>query len=109
MSIADNQMSPLELHALRDGGKPLQLVDVREDFERDIATISNDIHIPMNDMKERMSDLDPEKTTVIYCRSGNRSLMIVEYLRSMGFKNVKNLDGGINRWADEVDQQITKY
>lgn len=54
-------------------------------------------------------DLDPKREYVIYCHTGNRSALATDYLRRMGFGNVKNLKGGIDEWARVVDSTMTRY
>ena len=87
----------------------LELSDVREDFERDISKLPNDVHIPMGELQSRLKELDPSKETIVYCRTGNRSGSVAEYLAQMGFKDVSNLAGGINLWAKQIDPAVRTY
>ncbi|MEF3275256.1 MAG: molybdopterin-synthase adenylyltransferase MoeB [Chloroflexus sp.] len=86
------------------------LLDVRNPYEVAIASIPNtDKLIPIDQLPERINELDPAREIVVYCRSGVRSGRAVELLKSVGFRKVKNLVGGILRWADEVDPSLPKY
>lgn len=104
------EISPTELaKRLRAGDKPL-LLDVREDFEREICVINPSLHRKLSDILAH-GFTDAAKTTeiVAYCKSGARSRHAAEALTAAGFKHVKNLTGGILRWIDEVDPTQTKY
>jgi adenylyltransferase/sulfurtransferase len=86
------------------------LLDVRNPYEVAIASIpGTDKLIPIDQLSERINELDSAREIVVYCRSGARSGRAVELLKSVGFRKVKNLVGGILRWADEVDPSLPKY
>ncbi|MDW8402761.1 MAG: molybdopterin-synthase adenylyltransferase MoeB [Chloroflexus sp.] len=86
------------------------LLDVRNPYEVAIASIpGTDKLIPIDQLPERINELDSAREMVVYCRSGARSGRAVELLKSVGFRKVKNLVGGILRWADEVDPSVPKY
>ena len=86
------------------------LLDVRNPYEVAIASIpGTDKLIPIDQLPERINELDPSREMVVYCRSGARSGRAVELLKSVGFRKVKNLVGGILRWADEIDPSLPKY
>ncbi len=101
-------ISPKELaEKLRDNS--VQLVDIREPYELEIASIGG-THIPMAEVLDREGELDQVKPVVIMCRTGKRSRATVEALeRIKGRQNVYNLEGGIVGYADEVDSSLTKY
>ena len=61
------------------------------------------------EIRKRMGEIDPKRETVIHCKMGGRSAKAVDFLRSVGFKKVLNLTGGITRWSDEVDPTVPKY
>jgi adenylyltransferase/sulfurtransferase len=65
--------------------------------------------IPMNTIPARMHELDSAREIVVYCRSGKRSAQITAFLKAAGFRKVKNLQGGILQWSDEVDPSVPKY
>ncbi len=87
----------------------LKLLDVREPHELQISAIPNAVNIPLGQLAARLSELDSADEMVIFCKSGSRSARGLELLASAGFKKVKNLKGGINAWAREVDQNLPLY
>jgi len=87
----------------------LKLLDVREPHELQISAIPNAVNIPLGQLAARLSELDSADEIVIFCKSGSRSARGLELLASAGFKKVKNLKGGINAWAREVDQNLPLY
>ncbi|MEX1003620.1 MAG: molybdopterin-synthase adenylyltransferase MoeB [Crocinitomicaceae bacterium] len=92
-----------------DSEENIQLIDVREPFEYEIANINGKL-IPQNDILEHVEDISSEYKVVIHCRSGKRSADVIELLQSKyGFKNLYNLEGGILAWADRIDKSLPKY
>lgn len=85
------------------------LLDVREANEWDIGRIEGAVRISVNELAERMHELDPAREMVVYCRSGVRSGRAVDMLKQAGFRRIKNMVGGILRWSDDVDSRIPKY
>jgi adenylyltransferase/sulfurtransferase len=105
------QMSPSELRARLDEGEQLFILDVREPHEWAISNLSHlgAVLIPKGQVLERMGELDTAQEIVVQCRTGGRSAEIVNMLKQHGFQKLHNLDGGINRWAREVDSSIPVY
>ena len=87
----------------------LKLLDVREPHELEISALPNAKNIPLGQLAARLSELDSAEEMVIFCKSGARSARGLELLVSAGFKKVKNLKGGINAWAREVDSELPIY
>ena len=87
----------------------LRLLDVREPHELEISALPNATNIPLGQLAGRLSELDSADEMVIFCKSGGRSARGLELLASAGFKKVKNLKGGINAWAKEVDPSLPLY
>jgi len=87
----------------------LKLIDVREPHELEISRLPNATNIPLGQLAARLSELDSAEDMVLFCKSGARSTRALELLTSAGFKKVKNLKGGINAWAKEVDQSLPIY
>jgi adenylyltransferase/sulfurtransferase len=87
----------------------LKLLDVREPHELEISALPNAQNIPLGQLAARLSELDSADEMVIFCKSGSRSARGLELLASAGFKKVKNLKGGINAWAREVDTNLPLY
>jgi rhodanese-related sulfurtransferase len=98
-----------ELKDKMDKKESFQLIDVREQFEYDIANISGEL-IPMRDIIEQYDRIETDKPAIIYCRSGNRSAVVIHELENrFGFTNLYNLKGGIIAWANEIDPSVPKY
>jgi len=87
----------------------LKLVDVREPHELEISKLPDAKNIPLGQLAARLSELDSAEEMVVFCKGGTRSARALELLVSAGFKKVKNLKGGINAWAKEVDQNLPIY
>jgi len=103
------EITPKELKAKLDAEEDFTLIDVREPFERDIATIGG-VSIPLAEVINRAGEIPKDKPVVIYCRSGGRSgRACAELEQRFQFKNLINLAGGILRWSDDVDPTVKKY
>jgi len=87
----------------------LKLLDVREPHELEISALPNAVNIPLGQLASRLSELNSADDMVVFCKGGTRSARALELLASAGFKKVKNLKGGINAWAKEVDQSLPLY
>ncbi|MEM7163850.1 MAG: rhodanese-like domain-containing protein [Planctomycetota bacterium] len=88
---------------------PPLLLDVREDFELDIARIEGALHIPMAAIAQRLDALDSTREIVVMCHHGVRSAHVCEFLLSHGFEEIMNLEGGIDSWSRQVDPSIARY
>ncbi len=103
------EISVQELKAKLDNKEDFQLIDVREQNEKDFADIGGEL-IPMGTIPQNVDKIDKDKEVVIYCRSGGRSGQVVNYLENKhGLSNIYNLKGGILAWADQIDPEIPKY
>jgi rhodanese-related sulfurtransferase len=104
------EISATELKQRLDNGDDIQIVDVREADEVAIGTIPNSIHIPLAQVINRMSEIDPARDTVVHCKMGGRSARAIQALKQSGFTgNLLNLKGGIIAWSNEVDPSVPKY
>jgi len=103
-----SQITPAELNARLKAGEHIQLLDVREPDEFAIATIGGKL-IPLGEIISRHQELDPELPTAVLCHHGVRSARAAQFLISVGFTNVMNISGGIDRWSREVDPSIRTY
>jgi len=103
------EITPAEVADWLHSDNPPFLLDVREPNEWEICRIPGAVRISVNELAERMNELDSAVEMVVYCRSGVRSARAVELLRQAGFRKVKNMAGGILRWSDEVDPGVPKY
>lgn len=104
-----SEITPRELKARLDAGRPPVLLDVREAWELRLCRLPNALHIPLEELAGRVDELDPEQEIVVYCHQGVRSAAVVEYLRARGFRDVKNLRGGLDAWARTVDPTMRRY
>lgn len=104
------QITATELKQRLDNGEDLQIIDVREANELDIAKMPGTVHIPLGQVLNRMSEIDPNRETVVHCKMGGRSAKAIAMLKQAGFSgNLINLTGGITAWSNEVDPSVPKY
>lgn len=105
-----NEISATELKKKMDAGDDFQLIDVREENEFAVAKIDGAVLIPLSQLSEKLSEISPDKETVVMCRSGARSARVIQFLEASGFPSkLSNLRGGILAWSDEVDSSVVKY
>ena len=114
MSQANPQQMPeitaTELKERLDRGDDVQIIDVREANEYAVARIPDSKHIPLGQVVNRMSEIDPTRETVVHCKMGGRSAKAIEALKQAGFTgHLLNLKGGITAWSNEVDPSVPKY
>lgn len=95
----------VELKQWRDSEKAHQLIDIREDHERDECHINGE-HIKMGEILDNLDKLSKDCEVVIHCRSGVRSGATVQELERQGFSNVYSLSGGILAWIEEIDNSL---
>jgi sulfur-carrier protein adenylyltransferase/sulfurtransferase len=102
-------MTAKELKAAIDKGRKLVLLDVREPFEYSLCHLESSTLIPVDQLSLRLKELDLNDEIVAYCHVGIRSASAVSMLRENGFTNVRNLQGGIDAWAVQVDPKMPRY
>lgn len=102
------QITPSELKQRLDAGDDILVLDVREPFEYQIANIGGTL-IPMNEVPQRLGEIDREREIVVQCKSGGRSQRVAEFLAQAGYAKISNLAGGIIGWSNEVDPTVPKY
>ena len=104
------EISATELKQRLDNGEDIQIIDVREDHEVAIAKLPESIHIPLGQILNRMSEIDPARETVVHCKMGGRSARAIDALKRSGYTgNLTNLKGGITAWSNDVDPSVPKY
>ncbi len=103
------KIDPVALKARLDRGASVLILDVREPFEIALAPFPGATHIPMGDIPSRLSELDPDRETVVVCHHGVRSAQVAMYLAQMGFERVLNLAGGIDAWSEDADPSTPRY
>ena len=107
--MSDWEITPVELKKKIDAGETPFVLDVREPNEYQINRIPGSKLIPLGDIPKRFNELDPDEEIVVQCKMGGRSAKAADFLRSVGFKRVLNLKGGILDWVDKVDPSQPKY
>ena len=102
----------ISVHELKrkiEGNGGFTIVDVREEFEYEIARIEDSKLIPLGELPARLDELQQDEEIVLLCKSGARSAHAAELLRAAGFTRAHNLEGGIDAWADKIDPAMPKY
>jgi len=105
------EISVVETSELISSGKPLLLIDCREADEVATCAIEGAVHIPMQDIPQRISeikDLAPERL-IIHCHHGGRSLNVAAWLRENSFPQAQNMTGGIEQWSLQIDPEVPRY
>jgi molybdopterin/thiamine biosynthesis adenylyltransferase/rhodanese-related sulfurtransferase len=105
------QMTPVQLKERLDAGDDLLILDVRQPHEWEISNMESvgARLIPQSEVMAHIDEFSPDQEIVVQCRSGVRSANVIMAMQNLGFKNLWNLDGGINRWAQEVDPSLPIY
>ena len=113
VSESDDAVPEVSVHDLkqrRDAGDAPFVLDVRESYEAEIASLGADQLIPVDELEDRLEELEasPDDEIVVHCRSGARSAKATEFLREKGY-NASNLAGGVLAWSDEIDPDVPQY
>jgi len=112
-AAGQEQMPEITATALKERlerGEDLQIIDVREPHEYEIARLPETKLIPLSQVVTRMAEIDPVRETVVHCKGGVRSAKAIEALKQAGFRGkLVNLKGGITAWSNEVDPSVPKY
>jgi len=104
-----SEIFPRQLKERIERGDSLLILDVREPEEIALAAFPDATHIPMGEVPGRLSELDPQRETVVVCHHGIRSAQVAGYLATIGFARVLNLTGGIDAWSVTVDSAVPRY
>ncbi len=102
------ELNPVAAAALRDQ-QEVQLLDVREPWEHELCHIEGGLHIPMGQIPARLAEIAQDRPVIVVCHHGMRSRQVAEFLILQGFKDVANLEGGIDAWARSVDPALALY
>ena len=103
------ELSPLEFRNKCAAGELWQLLDVRESWELELASLENSVNIPLAEIPARIAELDDAKPIAVLCHAGVRSAMVANFLAQQGFVRVANITGGINAWSVSVDSTVPRY
>jgi adenylyltransferase/sulfurtransferase len=95
--------------ALDDPKLGIKVIDVREPDEYEIAHVKGVPLLPLSQIQQRFTELDPNQHYYIHCKAGVRSLKALGFLREQGFKYLKSVKGGITAWSDEIDSNVPRY
>jgi adenylyltransferase/sulfurtransferase len=99
-----------EVAALLQANDPsVVVVDVREEHELRIASIPGAVHLPLALVPVRMHELPRDRTVILSCHHGGRSMRALQFLKQQGFTKLRNLAGGIDAWSREVDPSVPRY
>jgi len=102
-------ISVSELNSLFGKRQSVNLIDVREPTEYALCHLDGSVLIPMGELPRRISELDVHAEYVVYCHTGQRSALAVEYLKRRGVVKARSLQGGIDAWAELVDPSMARY
>jgi len=102
-------LTPAEVDQRLRSNPSALLVDVREQWERQIAAIPGSLHIPMGEVPARVTELPGDRDLVLHCHHGARSLQVAHWLSAQGFDRLANMDGGIDEWSTTVDPSVPTY
>jgi len=108
----DDGLATINVHELKrkmENDGTFAIVDVREEFEYDIARIEGSKLIPLGELPERLDELQKDEEIVLLCKSGTRSAHAAQLLHAAGFTRAHSLGGGIDAWADQIDPAMQKY
>ena len=105
----EREIEPHQVADMLKNDANVQLIDVREPHELEISRIEGADLIPLGSLASEMHELDSTQEIILICRSGSRSARALEILVGAGFEKIKNLRGGINAWAEQVDASLPHY
>jgi sulfur-carrier protein adenylyltransferase/sulfurtransferase len=103
------EISPELVNEMLESGDDPILLDIREDWEWEKAHLEGAIHIPLDELSGRMTELDPRSEIIVYCHHGERSVDGCLVLWEHGFRKVRSLTGGIEAWSELVDPTVPRY
>jgi len=107
--MSDREISLSELRDAIQRGDNLFLLDVREPHELAISRLPNVVEIPLGQVPDRVDEIPRDADIIVICRTGGRSGRVTEYLHSVGYERVRNMVGGMNGWATEIDSSMPTY
>ena len=105
----ESEITVHQLNELREKDSDIQILDIRENTERNHALIKGSIHIKLTEILKRHTELDKNKNIFVMCHTGTRSHTVVKWLREQGYKFSVNVLGGIDAWAALIDRNIRRY
>ena len=109
VNYKNSEITVHELKRIQEIDKKVQILDVREDSERNHAFIKNSIHIKLSEIGKRYNEININKNVFVMCHTGTRSQAVVKWLKSQGYNYAVNVLGGIDAWAALIDRSIRRY
>jgi len=114
--MSDSNSLPIDVDVqqvdqMRKNNQDFLLLDIREEDERQTASIDGTLFLPMSQLGDRIEELDKHRDEhiVVHCHHGGRSLQVTEALRERGYPRVQNMAGGIDQWSQQIDSSVPRY
>lgn len=105
----NDRITPTDLKKLLDEGCDITLIDVREELEFNLCKIYGSVNLPLRNLEQNLHKVERSKPIVTICHHGVRSMQAALILREHGFVYVTSLDGGLEKWAVEIDKAMPRY
>ena len=105
----NSEITVHELNKLQEIDRSIQILDIREDSEREHASMKGTIHIKLAEIGENYHVIDRDRNVFVMCHTGTRSQTVVKWLKDQGYKHAVNVLGGIDAWAALIDRSIRRY
>ena len=105
----NSEITVHQLNDLKANDSNIQILDIRDDAERNHAQINGSIHIKLTEISNRHNELDKNKNIFVMCHTGTRSQTVVKWLKKNGYEYCVNVLGGIDAWAALIDRNIRRY
>jgi rhodanese-related sulfurtransferase len=103
------EISPAEVAEALQGDAEIVLLDCREADEVQIASIAGAVHVPMQNVPDRLDSIEKDKPLIVFCHRGMRSRRVAEFLRDRGFAGARSMSGGIAAWSRTIDPSVPQY
>lgn len=103
------EIAPETLATMQQEERLHAILDVRETWELDICKFEDCLHIPLNDLPQRIDELPRDRPLIVVCHLGQRSLLATRWLRAAGLSQSTNLMGGVDAWADRINSGMRRY
>jgi len=105
------EIAPQELAQKLARGEPVWLLDVRHEWEHQLARLPDQAHVPLQELQQRLDEVTPPPGVLVvaYCHHGVRSLSAAAFLRQTGFPEAVSLAGGIDLWSRAIDSSVPQY
>ena len=102
-------ITPAVLKTKLDAGENLRLLDVREAWEYDLCNIEGSMNISMSNIDQIQNEMNMDDEIIVICHHGMRSFQVANYLETKDYRNISNLEGGVDAWARTIDTDMAQY